>query len=79
MGYFITLYSMPNLVKESKKYGTYTNNIMFKDYPRVQVISVEDILNGKTFDLPISVDVVKSAERKRAAENQPTIFDQNPS
>lgn len=79
MGYFITLYSMPNLVKESKKYGTYTNNVMFKDYPKIQVISVEDILNGKTFDLPISVDVVKSAERKRAAENQPTIFDQNPS
>lgn len=79
MGYFLTLYSMPNLVKESKRYGTYTNNVMFKDYPKIQVISVEDILNGKTLDLPISIEVVKSAERKRAAENPPTIFDQNPS
>lgn len=79
MGYLITLYPMGNLVKDSKQYGTYTNNVMFKNYPKIQVISVADILNKKRFDLPISIEVVKSAERKQKAENQPTIFDQNPS
>ena len=36
-GYLLTLYPMENLVKESKKYGTYRNNLYGKDFPKIQV------------------------------------------
>ena len=79
MGYLITLYEMENLVKESKKYGVYKNNVMARDYPKIQVINVKDILNEKRFDLPVSIEVVKSAEISKSAENPLTLFDQSPS
>ena len=47
IGIFITLYKMENLVKESKKYGTYQNKMFGQSYPKIEVISIEDILAGK--------------------------------
>jgi len=75
IGYLITLYPMENLVKESKKYGTYTNTLIGQSYPKIEVISVEDILQNKRLSLPISLEVVKSAERKEAENDNPTLFD----
>lgn len=79
MGYLLTLNPMPNLVKSCKEYGAYTNNVMARDYPKIQVITAEEILNGSRFDLPISIDVVKSAERLKAVKETPTLFEQKPS
>jgi len=62
MGIFITLYPMPNLVKESKKYGYYHNQFMGQDYPKIDVISIEEMLQGKTMHLPNALEVLKSAE-----------------
>ena len=69
MGYFITLYPMPNLVSESKKYGMYKNRKFGHSYPRIEVINVQEILNGRRMELPISLEVLKKAERK-GANNQ---------
>lgn len=66
MGYLITLYPMPNLIRESKKYGIYENMLGHK-YPRIKVVSVNDILNGERMELPISLDVLKEAERKQVS------------
>jgi hypothetical protein len=70
MGILLTLYPMPNLVKESKKYGVYENKMFGHTYPKIEVISVEEILNGKTMKLPTSLNVLKKAERKTKNRQQ---------
>jgi DNA modification methylase len=70
MGYLITLYPMDNLVKESKKYGSYQNRLFGHIYPKIEVISVNDILQGKTMKLPTSLDVLKKAEQKIKPQNE---------
>jgi hypothetical protein len=64
IGYLLTLYKMPNLVKESAKYGNYENKLLRQNYPKIEVISVEEILQGKKMHLPTAIDIVKDAERK---------------
>ena len=70
VGYLITLYPMDNLVKESKKYGIYKNKLFSQDYPKIEVVSIEEILNGKRMNLPTSQDVVKSAKKKNKGGDQ---------
>lgn len=69
-GYLLTLYPMENMVKESKKYGTYRNNLYGKDFPKIQVVSVEEMLNGSRLDLPTILGVLKSATRKGKTAKQ---------
>jgi hypothetical protein len=66
IGILLTLYPMPNLVKDSKQYGFYHNEYVRggKDYPKIQVVCVEDIFNGAVTDFPIPAAVVKKAEQK---------------
>jgi hypothetical protein len=54
---------MPNLVKESKQYGTYYNKLVARDYPKIQVVSVEAMLNGELLELPNVLKVLKDAEQ----------------
>ncbi len=63
LGYLLTLYKMPNLVKESKKYGIYHNELFGQDYPRIEVVSVEELLTGKRMPVPLSqqLSVIKKA------------------
>ena len=62
-GIFLTLYPMPNLVKESKQYGTYHNDLINKDYPKIQVVCVNDIFQGGRLELPNVIAVVKKAQQ----------------
>lgn len=55
-GIFLTLYSAPNLVKASKEFGFYQNRLVNKDYPKIQVVSVDDIFKGNFLDLP-NIDI----------------------
>jgi len=55
-GFFLTLYSAKNLVKESKKFGYYHNRLVNKEYLKIQVICVEDIFQGHFLDLP-NIDI----------------------
>lgn len=64
MGYLITLYPMDNLVRESKKYGMYENNLFKHTYPKIKVINVGEILSGERMEIPISLEVLKKAELK---------------
>ena len=54
---------MPNLVKESKTFGFYHNNFNNNDYPKITVISVEEMLLGARLNLPNPVDVLKQASQ----------------
>lgn len=70
MGCLITLYPMVNIVKEAKKYGIYKNRMMGKDFPKIQVISVQEIIDGERMELPASVATVKSAKKKENTGKQ---------
>ncbi|HMS11380.1 MAG TPA: hypothetical protein PKE66_17955 [Pyrinomonadaceae bacterium] len=46
-----------------------------KDYPRLQIVTVEDLLSGKQIEMPPSQMTFKQAERVTATENdQESLF-----
>ena len=57
------------MIKEAAEKGFYHSPGWNKDYPRLQILTVEDILNGKTVDLPPNIDTFKQAQ-KVVAENK---------
>jgi site-specific DNA-methyltransferase (adenine-specific) len=64
MGILLTLYPMENLIKESKKYGVYRNKMIGCSYDKIGIVSISDMLAGKTMELPTSLEVLKYAEEK---------------
>jgi hypothetical protein len=77
MGYFITLYPpTKDMLDEAKKLGKYKNKMYEKDYDRIKIITVEQILKGELFDVPKAqeIKVVKSANLKEHNKNQETLF-----
>jgi DNA modification methylase len=67
LGYFISLYKPnDNIYQECKKYGKYVSKTFNLELPVVEIITVEDILNGKRLTIPTSqqIDVVKAAKAK---------------
>ncbi|HEY4286962.1 MAG TPA: site-specific DNA-methyltransferase [Puia sp.] len=75
MGVLLTLYPMDNLVKESKKYGVFNNNMLGQTYPKIQIISVDEILSGKTIKIPTSLKALKKAEQKSKSQQQKLAFE----
>jgi hypothetical protein len=75
LGYLLTLYPMPNLVKEAAKYGNYESKSFKRSLPKIEVISIAEMLDGKRLTLP-TIDVLKSAERKKKQDITPDIFDE---
>lgn len=73
MGILLTLYPMDNMVKEGKKYGIYKNTLFNHDYPKIQVFSAQDILDGKRMNLPIGQDIIKKAKKKTKEPTQKTM------
>jgi DNA modification methylase len=74
IGILITLYPMDNLVKESKKYGTYENKMFGQTFQKIEVISISEILEGKTMKLPTSLEILKKAEQKSKSKQQELDF-----
>lgn len=73
MGYFITLYPPTKpMIDECKKLGKYKNTLMDTEYPKIEIVTVEDILDGKRITIPTShqIEVVKSA-KKKALDQEP--------
>ncbi|MCE5222745.1 hypothetical protein LLG10_00940, partial [bacterium] len=69
MGYFITLYPPTKpMIEECNKIGLYHNRLIEKDYPKIQIITAEELLNGSRITIPVShkIDVVKSAKLKES-------------
>jgi DNA modification methylase len=68
IGYLLTLYKADNLVKESKQYGYYKNTLLGREFPKIQVICVEDIFNNERMSIPTTQEVVKIAEQKTTTQ-----------
>jgi len=75
MGFLITLYPMPNLVKHSKTYGTYTNNLTNQIFQKIQVISVQEIFDGAYMNLPTSKEVLRDSKKKEEYLDNPLGLD----
>lgn len=53
MGIFITLEPpTPGMMDAARHSGTYTHPISGREYPRVQILTVEELLHGKKPDMP---------------------------
>ena len=74
MGFLITLYPMDNLVKEAKKYGSYASRLLNREFPRLAVVSIQEMMDGARMELPFAVDVLKSAERKSVKAKGKELF-----
>lgn len=73
MGYFITLYPpTKDMLSEAKKLGKYKNKLFGKEYDRIKIITIEQILNGELFDVPKAheIPVVKSSKTNTNSKNQ---------
>lgn len=67
IGYFITLFPPTrDMITECKKIRRYKNNLMEQEYPKIEIITIEDILKGKRITIPTShqIAVIKSAQLK---------------
>jgi site-specific DNA-methyltransferase (adenine-specific) len=51
------------MVAEAKAAGQYAHESMGRNYDRISIVTVEDIVShGKRLDIPMSLDVLKSAQ-----------------
>jgi site-specific DNA-methyltransferase (adenine-specific) len=74
MGFLITLYPMDNLVKEAKKYGSHPSRLLNREFPRLTVVSIQEVMDGARMELPFALDVLKSAERKSVKAKGKALF-----
>jgi site-specific DNA-methyltransferase (adenine-specific) len=56
------------MVNEAKAAGQYRHETMGRDYDQIGIITVQEILDGKRLDIPMSLDVLKAAQE--AAKDQ---------
>lgn len=62
------------MIEEAAGKGFYHSPGWNKDYPRLQILTVEDILNGKQVELPPNIDTFKQAQKIVAeADDQHTL------
>lgn len=69
MGIFITLEEPTKpMIKEAKMMGEYINPLTHQEYPKLQIITIREILSGNRMDLPQAVEVLKDAEKRRRVQ-----------
>ncbi|MFN0279927.1 MAG: DNA methyltransferase [Pyrinomonadaceae bacterium] len=73
LGVYLTLEppTKPMLTEAAEK-GFYHSPGWNKDYPRLQILTVEDLLAGKTIDLPPNLQTFKQAERIGSKDDSQT-------
>lgn len=78
IGVFITLEEpSKDMTTEAVSSGYYHSKLWDADYPRIQIITIEDLLNGKVIDMPKSVpsQTFKQAEKvKKKDATQTDLF-----
>ena len=54
--------------KEAKSAGQYHHETMGRSYDRISIVTVQEILDGKRLDIPMSFEVLKAAQKAIDAE-----------
>ena len=73
IGVFITLEEpSKDMITESVSSGYYHSDLWQKDYPRIQILTIEDLLNGKGIDMPkyVSGQTFKQAEKVKRKQGK---------
>jgi len=75
LGIFITLKKpTKDMLQEAKTCGLYHHNIMGCSYDKIAIVTVQDMIeNGLRLHVPLSIEVLKSAQRKNQEDNQLSI------
>lgn len=70
---FITLEdSTKSMREEALAAGVYHHALLNRDYPRIQIVTVREIIEeNRRIDLPLSLDVLKSAAPAKTDDQQP--------
>jgi len=78
IGVYVTLEPPTKpMEKEAAEAGFYHSEGWNKDYPKIQILTVEEILNGKQPDLPPSIATFKQARRTfPEGDTQTSLFDE---
>jgi site-specific DNA-methyltransferase (adenine-specific) len=64
IGVFITLENATrDMITESASAGFYHSDGWNKDYPKLQIFTIEDLLNGKEVQMPMNLRTFKQAEK----------------
>lgn len=64
MGVFITLEPpTKDMITEAVKKGFYRSKILNADFPKIQILTIEDLLNNKRPQIPHQITTIKKAER----------------
>jgi hypothetical protein len=76
MGIFITLKPPTSaMLIEAKECGVYQHKVMGRSYPCIQIVTVKDILeDGKRLDIPLSLEVLRTAEKQSNNSVQLDVF-----
>jgi len=76
IGAFITLQEPTReMIKEAATSGFYECKVQNKQYPKIQILTIEDLFNGKTLEYPrLRETTFKQAERKTKEGNPGELF-----
>jgi DNA modification methylase len=74
---FITLEESTGPMRlEAKAAGFYTHSLTGRRYDRIQIVSIKEMLErGRRMDLPLTLDVVESSEKKGPGTERQTSLD----
>jgi len=78
IGYFITLYPPTReMLAECRAIGKYRNNLVEQEYPKIEIVTIDEILNGKRMTIPTShqIAVLKSVQLKENNRTQEKLFE----
>lgn len=77
MAVFLTLEEPTKPMRdEALAAGVYHHVLLDRDYPRIQIITVREMIeDGKRIDLPLSLDVLKTAATVKTEEQHPLALD----
>ena len=73
IGVFITLEEpSKDMTTESVSSGYYHSDLWQKDYPRIQLLTIDDLLNSKGIDMPkyVSGQTFKQAEKVKKKQGK---------
>lgn len=77
IGVFITLEAPSrDMTTEAVSAGSYHSTMWNRNYPRIQILTIDDLLRGKVIEMPLNATTTfKKAEAVKAeAEEQPKLF-----
>lgn len=75
LGVFLTLeHPTRPMIEEARAAGNWDHPLMGRRYPRIQIVTIEEVLAHKRLDVPLSYDVLKKAVPTEAAH--PELFEE---